>query len=57
MNSNQVETIVDGLEPIALIVRASYDAEGLQFFTPDSFLPTGCLHASPKRQGYRRSCP
>lgn len=32
-----VETIVDGLEPIALIVRANFDEPGLHFFTPANF--------------------
>jgi len=32
-----VETIVDGLEPIALIVRAGFDEPGLHFLTPPSF--------------------
>jgi hypothetical protein len=32
-----LEAITDGLEPIALIVRADYDQPGLQFFTPVSF--------------------
>jgi hypothetical protein len=35
--NNSIEYIVDGLEPIALIIRANFDAEGLHFFTPDSF--------------------
>ena len=37
MNDVNMETIVDGLESIALIIRADFDAEGLHFFTPDSF--------------------
>lgn len=32
-----VETIVDGLEPIALIIRASFDEPGIRFFTPSDF--------------------
>ncbi len=32
-----VETIVHGLEPLALIVRAEFDEPGIHFFTPDSF--------------------
>ena len=32
-----METIVDGLEPIALIIRADFDTEGVHFFTPDNF--------------------
>jgi hypothetical protein len=29
VNDLHMETIVDGLEPIALIIRADFDAEGL----------------------------
>ena len=32
-----VETIVHGLEPIALIIRAEFDEPGVHFFTPDNF--------------------
>lgn len=32
-----VEKIVHGLEPIALIIRASFDEPGVHFFTPGSF--------------------
>lgn len=32
-----VETIVDGLEPLALIIRAEYDEPGIHFFTPSNF--------------------
>ena len=32
-----VETIVDGLEPIALIVRAGFNEPGIRFFTPANF--------------------
>lgn len=32
-----VETIVHGLEPLALIIRAEFDEPGIHFFTPDSF--------------------
>lgn len=32
-----VETIVDGLEAIALIIRAGFDEPGLHFFTPPNF--------------------
>ena len=37
MNTPLIETIVHGLEPIALIVRAGYDEPGLHFFTPPNF--------------------
>ena len=37
MSNESIETIVDGLEPIALIIRATFDVDGLHFFTPYSF--------------------
>ncbi|MGD0661027.1 MAG: hypothetical protein ABSD38_23435 [Syntrophorhabdales bacterium] len=37
MNDDSIETIVDGLEPIALIIKENFDSEGLHFFTPHSF--------------------
>jgi len=37
MTEPQVETIIDGLEPIALIIRAGFDKPGLHFFTPPNF--------------------
>ena len=37
MNNPAVENIVNGLEPIALIIRAEFDEPGIQFFTPSSF--------------------
>ena len=37
MKNSHIETITHGLEPIALIIRASYDKKGIQFFTPGSF--------------------
>jgi len=36
MSEPNIEFIVDGLEPIALIIKADYDAEGLHFFTPNN---------------------
>jgi len=36
-NSQPVETISAGLEPLALIIRAEYDKAGIEFFTPDNF--------------------
>jgi len=32
-----VESIVNGLEPIALIIKADFDEPGVHFFTPNSF--------------------
>lgn len=43
-----VETIVDGLEPIALIVRASFDEPGLHFLTPPSFSQQVAVMRHPK---------
>lgn len=37
MHIPTIENIVDGLEPIALIIRAQYDEPGIHFFTPPSF--------------------
>ncbi|MCU0595767.1 MAG: hypothetical protein MUC98_09950 [Desulfobacterota bacterium] len=37
MKESFIETIVHGLEPIALIIRAEYDEPGIQFFTPANF--------------------
>jgi hypothetical protein len=37
MKEPLIETIVHGLEPIALIIRAGYDEPGLHFFTPPNF--------------------
>lgn len=37
MENQFIETIVDGLEAIALIIRANFDESGVHFFTPDSF--------------------
>lgn len=48
MNDLQIETIVDGLEPIALILRADFDAAGLHFFTPDSFSQQVAYMRHPK---------
>ena len=43
-----VETIVDGLEPIALIIRADFDKPGIHFFTPDSFSQQLAIMRHPK---------
>lgn len=37
MTNPSIETIVHGLEAIALIVRANFDEPGLQFLTPANF--------------------
>ena len=37
MKDSFIETIIHGLEPIALIIRAEYDEPGIQFFTPANF--------------------
>ena len=37
MTNPTVETIIDGLEPIALIIRADFNEPGLHFFTPSNF--------------------
>src|SRR4030042_6092739 len=48
MSDAKVETIVDGLEPIALLIRADFDAEGLHFFTPNSFSQQVAYMRQPK---------
>ena len=37
MDNKHTETIIDGLEPIALIIKADFNQDGLHFFTPGSF--------------------
>ena len=37
METPVVESIIHGLEPIALIVRAGYEEPGIRFFTPANF--------------------
>ena len=37
MIHKSVETVVDGLEPIALVIRADFDEPGIHFFTPANF--------------------
>ncbi len=46
----KVETIVDGLEPIAILIRADFDAEGLHFFTPGSFSQQVAYMRHPKNK-------
>jgi hypothetical protein len=48
MSDAKVETIVDGLEPIAILIRADFDAEGLHFFTPNSFSQQVAYMRHPK---------
>jgi len=48
MPSPQIETIVDGLEPIALIVRSEFDEPGLHFLTPSSFSQQVAIMKHPK---------
>jgi len=50
MSDVKIETIVDGLEPIALIIRADYDAEGLHFFTPGSLSQQVAYMRHPKNK-------
>ena len=51
MNEEVIETITCGLEPIALIIRADYDEEGIHFFTPASFSQQVAYMKHP--QGHR----
>jgi hypothetical protein len=37
VDEKNVETIVHGLEPIALIIKAGYEDTGIHFFTPANF--------------------
>ncbi len=37
MAENHIETIVHGLEPLALIIKADFDEPGIHFFTPANF--------------------
>lgn len=48
MNEPAVETIVHGLEPIALIIRATYDVPGVHFFTPANFSQQLAFMKHPK---------
>lgn len=50
MSDAKVETIVDGLEPIAILIRADFDAEGLHFFTPGSFSQQVAYMRHPKNK-------
>jgi hypothetical protein len=48
MLSPYIETIVDGLEPIALIVRAEFEEPGLHFLTPPNFSQQVAVMRHPK---------
>ena len=43
-----IENIVNGLEPIALIIRAQFDEPGIHFFTPPSFSQQVASMTHPK---------
>jgi len=43
-----IENIVNGLEPIALIIRAAFDEPGIHFFTPPSFSQQVASMTHPK---------
>ncbi len=48
METPPVESIVDGLEPIALIIRAEFDEPGIHFLTPASFSQQVAVMRHPK---------
>ena len=48
MPSPSIETVVDGLEPIALIIKASFDEPGLHFLTPPNFSQQVAVMRHPK---------
>jgi hypothetical protein len=48
MSDPNVDFIVDGLEPIALIIRAGYHEDGLHFFTPHNFSQQVAYMKHPK---------
>ena len=48
MKSPLVENIVNGLEPIALIIRAGFDEPGIKFFTPPNFSQQVASMTHPK---------
>ncbi len=47
-NTESVERIIHGLEPIALIIRSEYDEPGIRFFTPDNFSQQLACMSHPK---------
>jgi hypothetical protein len=48
MASPYIETVVDGLEAIALIIRAEFDEPGIHFFTPNNFSQQVAVMRHPK---------
>lgn len=46
--TSQIEHIVAGMEPIALIIRSQYDEPGLHFFTPPNFSQQVALMRHPQ---------
>lgn len=48
MENSHIETIVNGIEAIALIIRADFDESGLHFFTPANFSQQVAFMKHPK---------
>jgi hypothetical protein len=48
MSEKYIETIIHGIEPIALIIRAKYDEPGIKFFTPANFSQQVAAMTRPK---------
>ncbi len=48
MKMPSIEHIVNGLEPIALIIRAEFDEPGIRFFTPPNFSQQVACMKHPK---------
>jgi mannose-6-phosphate isomerase-like protein (cupin superfamily) len=48
MSDKHIENIIHGIEPIALIIRAEYDAPGIHFFTPANFSQQVAAMTRPK---------
>jgi mannose-6-phosphate isomerase-like protein (cupin superfamily) len=47
LDEKTVETIVHGLEPLALIIKAQYEEPGIHFFTPANFSQQVALMKHP----------
>ena len=45
---SNIENIVHGLEPIALIIKAEFDEPGINFFTPQNFSQQVAFMRRPK---------